>query len=359
MSFGKSELDAVTLETAARFGNKRGGMVELVRVALVHHDQSRQTTTMRYLLAFALTLPLPALAQDDPAHSVEQERLRQDVEPLVSFGTRHTLSDPDDQTRGIGAARRWATSQFEDISAGCGGCLEIVHPQYMVSGDRIPEPVLIQIVVAILRGTERPDEVTIVQAHIDSRASDVMDAASDAPGANDNASGSALVLEAARVLQREIIPPPSYSLYYPAKSRVCSAENCWLIMLANKAGQLRPCSTMMWLAGLAALTDIAMRSMCASFPKACVPMPTSRPATGCAAVAGPMTAPAETSHAGWMDWPTNLKAASTFGKRGAVTEWGGAGITCPFWIAAFRPSAFPWQLRIMIISIRIYALTMA
>ncbi len=124
----------------------------------------------------------------------------------MSFGTRHTLSDPDDPERGVGAARRWATSVFEATTNQCGGCLEIIHPERVVTGDRIPDGVLIQNVVAIQRGSERPNEVVIVQAHIDSRASDVMDAQSDAPGANDNASGSALVLEAARVLSQREFP---------------------------------------------------------------------------------------------------------------------------------------------------------
>lgn len=161
---------------------------------------------MRILLVILALLPVPAFAQDDPAAPVSQERLERDVERLTGFGTRHTLSDPEHPTRGIGAARRWATSQFEAISAECGGCLEIAHPERIVSGDRIPEGVLIRNVVAIQRGSERPGEVVIVQGHIDSRASDVMDAVSDAPGANDNASGTALVLEAARVLSQRQYP---------------------------------------------------------------------------------------------------------------------------------------------------------
>jgi hypothetical protein len=168
---------------------------------------------MRYLLSLMLLLAVPAMAQTDPGAEVSQQRLQADVETLVSFGTRHTISDPDDPVRGIGAARRWATSEFEATSRACGGCLEIIHPERVVTGDRIPDGVLIQNVVAIQRGSERPDEVVIVQAHIDSRASDVMDAASDAPGANDNASGSALVLEAARVLsQREYPATVVYAL---------------------------------------------------------------------------------------------------------------------------------------------------
>lgn len=167
---------------------------------------------MRFIIPltaqFALTalIASPALAQSAPAEAVSEDRLHSDVEALAGFGTRHTLSGPADPARGIGAARSWATAQFEQIGQTCGNCLQLVHPQRMETAPRIPQGVLIQNVVAIQRGTERPDEVVIVQAHIDSRASDVMDAASDAPGANDNASGTALVIEAARVLSAQQYP---------------------------------------------------------------------------------------------------------------------------------------------------------
>lgn len=138
-----------------------------------------------------------------PEDAISEARLRTDVEKLVSFGTRHTLSVQDDPARGIGAARGWAEAEFRKTSSGCGGCLEIVLPERMVSGgDRVPVPTRLVNVVAIQRGTERPNEVVIVQAHIDSRVSNILDATSDAPGANDDGSGVALVLEAARVLSR-------------------------------------------------------------------------------------------------------------------------------------------------------------
>ena len=150
------------------------------------------------LLAAFMTAPLSA--QTHPADNVAEERLRADVETLVSFGTRHTLSSQDDPKRGIGAAVNWALDEFRRIGATCGDCLEVLPVSDSVTGPRIPEPVLIRNAVAIQRGSERPNEVVIVQAHIDSRASDVMDATSDAPGANDDGSGSALVIEAARAL---------------------------------------------------------------------------------------------------------------------------------------------------------------
>jgi hypothetical protein len=132
--------------------------------------------------------------------------LHRDIETLVAFGTRHTLSSQDDPKRGIGAAWAWGEGQFRQASKACGGCLEIVKPETTITGDRISAPVHLLDVVAIQRGSERPSEVVIVQGHIDSRASDVMDAKSDAPGANDDGSGTALVLEAARVLSRHKYP---------------------------------------------------------------------------------------------------------------------------------------------------------
>ena len=167
---------------------------------------------MQYKILVAATLsssflsPVAAGAADAPVADVSEARMHADVEKLVSFGTRHTLSSDSDPRRGIGAARRWAADEFRKTSKACGGCLEVVMPESMVNGTRIPVPVKMVDVVAIQRGTERPDEVVIVEAHIDSRVTDVMDVRSDAPGANDDGSGTALVLEAARVLSRHKFP---------------------------------------------------------------------------------------------------------------------------------------------------------
>lgn len=156
------------------------------------------------ILLFAAALPaVPVLAQEE---AVSEARLRSDVEALVGFGTRHTLSVQDDPKRGIGAARTWGEQQFRAASEACDDCLEIVLPERMVSGNRVPMPTRLVNVVAIQRGTERPNEVVIVQGHIDSRVTDVMDATSDAPGANDDGSGTALVIEAARVLSQHKYP---------------------------------------------------------------------------------------------------------------------------------------------------------
>lgn len=154
----------------------------------------------------AILAAAPAAAQGHPADSVSEERLRADVETLVGFGTRHTLSEQDDPERGIGAAIDWGLAEFERISASCDDCLEVVAPERMVSGNRITTPVRLRNAVAIQRGSERPNEVVIVQGHIDSRVTDVMDFTSDAPGANDDGSGTALVIEAARALSQHDYP---------------------------------------------------------------------------------------------------------------------------------------------------------
>lgn len=161
-------------------------------------------------LALSAGLASPAAAQTPAAvdHAdlralgllVQPERMRADIQTMVDFGTRHTLSETQSETRGIGAARRWAEREFESISRDCGGCLEIVTPSDTVTGRRVPTPTEVVDVVAIQRGIGDPNRVIIISGHLDSRVSDVMDFTSDAPGANDDASGVAAVLEAARIL---------------------------------------------------------------------------------------------------------------------------------------------------------------
>lgn len=150
--------------------------------------------------------PPPPASLNAIADQVSERSLRDHVERLVSFGTRHTLSDRDHPTRGIGAALNWAESEFRDYSRACGGCLEVVRTGDTVTGRRIPNPTLVENVVAIQRGTERPNQVVIITGHIDSRVTDVMNATADAPGANDDGSGTAAVIEAARILSRHRFP---------------------------------------------------------------------------------------------------------------------------------------------------------
>ncbi len=159
--------------------------------------------------ATLVTAPLAAqeaTEPDSPQQDVSEQRLRSDVERLVAFGTRHTLSEQDNPVRGIGAAVDWGANTLRGISSECGGCLTVELPERMEQGRRLVQPTKIRNVVAIQRGTERPDEVVIVQAHIDSRVSDPLDWQSDAPGANDDGSGTALVIEAARLLSQRRYP---------------------------------------------------------------------------------------------------------------------------------------------------------
>jgi Zn-dependent M28 family amino/carboxypeptidase len=137
---------------------------------------------------------------------VSPEQLHHTIATLVSFGTRHTLSSQTDPKRGIGAALNWAESEFGRYSAACANCLTVVRPSETFSGDRLPSPTKITDIVAIQRGTERPNDVVIIQGHIDSRVSDPMNATSDAPGANDDGSGTSAVIEAARVLSKHKFP---------------------------------------------------------------------------------------------------------------------------------------------------------
>ncbi len=160
-----------------------------------------------YKIPLALALiAAPLAAQEAPQASASEARLKADVERLVGFGTRHTLSSQTDPRRGIGAAVDWGADAFRAIGKSCGGCLTVVLPETTVTGARVPVPTRLRNAVAIQRGTDRPDEVVIIQAHIDSRVTDVMDFTSDAPGANDDGSGSALVLEAARALSQRTYP---------------------------------------------------------------------------------------------------------------------------------------------------------
>ncbi|MCZ6618749.1 MAG: M28 family peptidase, partial [Gammaproteobacteria bacterium] len=152
---------------------------------------------------FAAVPPAEDLRLYDIADAASAERIKADIEKLVGFGTRHSLSETTSETRGIGAARRWIRDQFEAISAGCGGCLELMMIGDTVSGEtRIPDPHEIVSVIAIQRGMHDPNRMVMMSGDIDSRVSDPMNASGLSPGANDNASGMAGVIEAARVLSQ-------------------------------------------------------------------------------------------------------------------------------------------------------------
>jgi Zn-dependent M28 family amino/carboxypeptidase len=166
---------------------------------------------MKNLLTTALLLfTINSFSQTDQKlydiiDAVSAERIKQDVKTLADFGTRHTLSDTLSETRGIGAARRWIKSEFEKISSNCNNCLEVSYQKNLIpKGDnaRIVHDVWIVNVVSIQRGTKYPNRYIIMSGDIDSRVSDPTDFTSDSPGANDNASGMAGTIEAARVLSK-------------------------------------------------------------------------------------------------------------------------------------------------------------
>ncbi len=154
------------------------------------------------------TLHAQAAPHEQPAlHTLaaapSQTELRATITALVGFGTRHTLSDTKSNRRGIGAARRWVKSRFEVIARDCGGCIEVVTPAQTFTGKRAPQSVEVMDVVAIKRGKRDPQRVIVMTGHLDSRVTDVMNITSDAPGANDDASGVAALIEAARVLSTQ------------------------------------------------------------------------------------------------------------------------------------------------------------
>ena len=134
--------------------------------------------------------------------SISTERIEQDITTLANFGTRHTLSDTLSKTRGIGAARRWIFNSFQKISLDCLGCIEVSYQKNYVEPDkrRIIKPVWINNVIAIQKGSKYPNRYIIMSGDIDSRISDSNNFTDDSPGANDNASGMAGTIEAARVL---------------------------------------------------------------------------------------------------------------------------------------------------------------
>lgn len=141
----------------------------------------------------------------DIIDAVSAKRIEKDIATLANFGTRHTLSDTVSNTRGIGAARRWIKKQFNNISSDCNNCLNVFYQKDLVkkgTNRRITKDVWVVNVVAIQKGTKNPNNYIIMSGDIDSRISDPNNYIDDAPGANDNATGMAGAIEAARVLSK-------------------------------------------------------------------------------------------------------------------------------------------------------------
>lgn len=192
----------------------------LLRVALAAYVPILAATQ---LAAQGTPAPAPIPSAEDPriheiVASASAERIERDIRTLVDFGTRHTMSDTLSPTRGIGAARRWIFAEFQRISEACGGCLEVRYVSEVQKGDpnsRIRVDINIVNVVAIHRGSAEPNRFVLLSGDIDSRVSNVMNATADSPGANDNASGVAALLEAARLLSKHT---PTASIAYAALS---------------------------------------------------------------------------------------------------------------------------------------------
>jgi hypothetical protein len=163
------------------------------------------------LLLVFVGLSLTAHAQQNSIESevrkmlgeISADRLEMDVRALVSFGTRNTNSAQDDPVRGIGAARDWLYEEFKKISTQCGNCLEVEKQTFLQpQAPRVPKPINLTNVIATLRGSTDPERIYVVSGHYDSMCGNPSDGECDAPGANDDASGTAAVLELARVMSK-------------------------------------------------------------------------------------------------------------------------------------------------------------
>ncbi|HEX9926943.1 MAG TPA: M28 family metallopeptidase [Pyrinomonadaceae bacterium] len=134
---------------------------------------------------------------------INAKNVENTIRKLVSFGTRNTLSEQDNPTRGIGAARDYLFAEFQKISQDCGNCLTVEKQTFLQpKANRVPEPTNLTNVVATLRGTTDPERIYVVSGHYDSMCTSPTDAKCDAPGANDDASGTAAVVEMARVMSK-------------------------------------------------------------------------------------------------------------------------------------------------------------
>jgi hypothetical protein len=155
---------------------------------------------------------VPHTGRVDPAlraliHEIDPDRIRATIQRLVQFGTRHTLSSQTDPVRGIGAATAWVAQQMQAIAATSNGNMTVQQQRFVQPvASRIPVPTTITNVIATLKGTASPERFYVVTGHLDSRVTDVMNFTSDAPGADDDGSGVACVLELARVFATHQFP---------------------------------------------------------------------------------------------------------------------------------------------------------
>ncbi|MGA9259844.1 MAG: M28 family metallopeptidase [Candidatus Sulfotelmatobacter sp.] len=191
-----------------RWWRMAAGLVVVSTVALAQNEASSKVSETGAPEPMVVDIRIAAALQQ-----VSAERIRANIEKLVSFGTRLTISAQDPAAigagRGVGAAREWLKSEFERYAKDCGGCLEVKTDAFTEpAADRIPQPAEITNVYAVLRGTdaENAKRIVLVTGHYDSRNSDTLDTKGDAPGANDDGSGTAVSLECARVLSKLKFP---------------------------------------------------------------------------------------------------------------------------------------------------------
>jgi acetylornithine deacetylase/succinyl-diaminopimelate desuccinylase-like protein len=182
-----------------------------------HFIRDHKLLKMKYLFILLLLFSLSSMAQttirQDAAikqmtDEVSSKNIEATIRKLVSFKTRHTLSDTTSKTTGIGAARNWIKAEYEKYAAESHGRMTVQFDTFtQPKSERVDKPVKLKNVLAILKGTDPKDtRVYIVSGHYDSRMSDIMDPNGDEPGANDDASGTAVSLEIARVMAKRSFP---------------------------------------------------------------------------------------------------------------------------------------------------------
>jgi hypothetical protein len=191
-----------------------------------------------------ITLLISASAAQPPAKNpriasmlaeVSASNLKTIVERLTSFGTRHTLSDTVSTHRGIGAARRWIASEFSRSAKASGGRMSVAfHETVVPQSGRMPHPTNVVNVVATLRSRTAPDRLMVIGGHYDTRAGNPMDSTADAPGANDDGSGTAVVMELARIMAKYEFDATIVFMAFAGEEQGLLGATAWAEMASQK-----------------------------------------------------------------------------------------------------------------------------
>ena len=174
----------------------------------------KKVTLLALFSSFLTFSPAQTIINRDPEieamiREVNADSLQSYIRTMVAFGTRSTVSSTTDTKKGIGAARNWVLTKFNQFAAASGGRLTafVDTTTYAADGKRVQHAINLGNTVATLKGTDPSDNrIFIISGHLDSRRTDVMDGVNEAPGANDDGSGSAAVIECARVMSRHSFP---------------------------------------------------------------------------------------------------------------------------------------------------------